>query len=220
MDIYQLSVSNEHAGFFSFFDKKIKGKLLCEEEYDFLNKKNHREPLLLNWKAPQLVYYRESRKIPKAEFTTTGITRIMTRHVADQMFVNKQSTIELLPIVHNKQEWFILNCLNFTKDYVEDCCIFSSRIRNNEISGIKKIVFFDHVFETKLDPMELFMVDDSNRTQVLLTEKLKNYYDTLDIPGIGFLKKGKVISQAQYVEEKEYTSKMTIEDIWREYPLF
>lgn len=123
-------------------------------------------------------------QIPDISLVVGGAL-IFRENLKKSLFDNESALLEFLPIVVEGESWWLVNCLNFTDQYDKDESIFYRGL-DGKIFAVRSLVIND----TTLAESQMFVIDDSNRSTLFVTQQFVDKVSALKLRGIDFKKIG------------------------------
>jgi hypothetical protein len=172
MKIYTPHVTNDHLSILPRSDQEglaVKSVL-------------NTKPLFDGWNAIAFEFkaFHKSGK-EKPDITTIGGGLAFRSELKDLIFPAPCPELEFLPITVSGDKWTVTNCLTTTNYYDRENSILYRR-GSGQIFMIKRIL----VKDPNLAQCEMFVVEDSNRTALLMLPTLVDRIIGLGVAGIEF----------------------------------
>jgi hypothetical protein len=172
MKIFTPQVSNDHLSL-----------LPCStEEWLSVMSMLNTKPLVSGWKPIGFEFkaFRRSGK-ERPDVTLLGGGLAFRAELKNLIFPSPRPELEFLSIRASGDEWYITNCLKTTKYYDHENSILFRR-------GAGTIYMINHIVieDATLERCEIFVVEDSNRTSLLVLPKFVERIAKLGLRGINF----------------------------------
>lgn len=140
------------------------------------------EPLLKNWCRYQYNMHdfgKGESKVPDIWVISGALA--MRADLKDKIFPFKEAGIEFLPIQVGRQDWYIANCLITTDSYDgEQSVVYSGP--EGKIFMIIHLVVTDNSLKNK----EIFVLENSNRSTLLMLSPIVERISNLGLKGVSF----------------------------------
>lgn len=172
MKIFTPRVSNDHL---SLLPRNVDEGLAMTST---LNTK----PLLDSWKIIDFEFkaFRRSGK-KRPDITLLGGGLAFRKELKHLIVPSPCPELEFLPIRASGEEWLLINCLKTTKRYDHASSLLFRR-------GAGQVYMINHIVveDDTLERCEIFVVEDSNRSTLLVLPKFVERFAKLGIAGIEF----------------------------------
>jgi hypothetical protein len=181
-DLFTIQASNSHQSLLLSDTSTLK----------WLISNINQRPLLNGWIPLEFVFKSAEKKISRLPNICTVYFPGLLAFRADMktlLFSFNCTDLEFLPINVAGVEWILLNCLKTVHQFDEKKSQILRGL-NGEIFMITKLFVTDHA----CGGSEVFMLADSNRTQLFFRSSMKDRFDQIGSDGITVQKIGEIIS--------------------------
>lgn len=171
MKIYKIDITNDH---FSL--------LACTEKGRAMQQIFNTRSLVKDWEKVDFEFKgfnRSGKAKPDIKLLTGGLA--FRSELKEAIFPKPCSELEFLPIRASGEDWLVVNCLKTTDLYDQENSVLYST-DDGEVFMIIHVV----VEDPTLEPCEVFVLKNSNRTTLLTLPSFVERIDRLGLKGINF----------------------------------